>query len=162
MIIIIYIIFILFIYFIRYRMSPLEMSLLPQYHQSLLQVMLREEEDLKTTLRNIPCGNMSQERMGQAPRGREEAMCNGDATFVTLLSKTHISMWKHICWLHRVVGLELVKLFLYKREKNWKRSPLLVWKMWLQNQENPRMKTPFHFWGKPSPNFHYRVLLGDK
>ena len=51
----------------------------PQYHQSLLEVMLRKEEYLKTTLRNIPCGNMSQERMGQAPRGREEAMCNGDA-----------------------------------------------------------------------------------
>jgi len=73
-------------------MSPLEMPLLPQYHQSLLQVMLREEEDLKTTLRNIPCRNMSQERMGQALRGREEAMCNGDPNFVTILSKAQISM----------------------------------------------------------------------
>lgn len=76
----------------RARMSPLEMPLLLQYDQSLLQVMLREEEDLETTLINIHCGNMSQERMGQAPRGRDEAMCNGDATFVTLLSKTHISV----------------------------------------------------------------------
>ena len=58
----------------RARISPLEMPLLSQYHQSLLQVMLWEEEDLETTLINIHCGNMSQEMMGQAPRGREEAM----------------------------------------------------------------------------------------
>ena len=138
------------------------MPFLPQYHQSLLQVMLREE-DLKTMI-NIHCGNMSQERMGQTTREREEAMCNGNEAFVTFLSKAHITVWNHICWLYRVVGLELVKLFLYKREKNWKRSPMLVWNMWLDNQENPRMKTPFHFWGKPPPNFHLRVLLllGDK
>ena len=52
--------------------------------------MLREDNNLKMT--NIPCGNMSQERMGQAPRGREEAMCNGDETFATFLSKAHITV----------------------------------------------------------------------
>lgn len=26
----------------------------------------------------------------------------------------------------------------------------------------PRMKTPFHFLENPPPNFHLRVLLGDK
>jgi len=54
--------------------------------------MLREDFVLKTTLRNIPCGNMSQERMVQAPRGREEAMCIENATFATILLHTHITV----------------------------------------------------------------------
>lgn len=114
----------------RGRMSPLEMPLLPQFPHSLLQVMLREDFLLKVTMRNIPCGNMSQESMGQTTRGREEGMWIGDATFTTILSQAHIFVWKAICWLYQVVELEFVHKFLYHRGKKWKKSSLFFFLTW--------------------------------